>query len=257
MSDSDSDCDWEDIKDQMNVVNFDPNDKIITICPSGKLFERWTAISVETRREAGQLMKICVFWLPILLQRHETGTNRWAIQLGLIPNGSGKINLKHLHRIEIVEAILRALEKGTVNKHQTKHLVAIGNMFNLRSPGVLDDALHWLSGTGEPAIRYRILELGHAHIFYTALQHIFTEFSKFIQEMGTDLERTMKALRARPAEHLVEKSEEMKERGNESFKRNQYEDAVKCYSKAIIYCPDNHIIYGNRALCYIRCEEYL
>uniref|UniRef100_A0A8C5G3G8 RING-type E3 ubiquitin transferase n=1 Tax=Gouania willdenowi TaxID=441366 RepID=A0A8C5G3G8_GOUWI len=52
-------------------------------------------------------------------------------------------------------------------------------------------------------------------------------------------------------------SEEMKKKGNENFQKMQYEDAVKFYTKAISYYPDNHIIYGNRALCYIRCKKYL
>ncbi|XP_034405472.1 E3 ubiquitin-protein ligase TTC3 [Cyclopterus lumpus] len=253
--DSDCDCDWEDIKDHMSL---DTDDTIVALRPSERVFEQWIGIPVEIRRDAGQRMRVCAFWLPILLQRNDSGTTVcWAVQLGLIPNGSDKISLKHLHRIEIVEAILRAMEKGTLKKHQTKHVVAISNMFNLRSQGVLEDALNWLSQTGEPAIRHRVLELGHARTFYTALQLIFTEFAKYIQEMGTNLKRTLKSLNARPSDHLVEKSEEMKKKGNDNFKAKQYEDAVKFYSKAIIYYPDNHIVYGNRALCYIRCEQYL
>ncbi|KAM9348197.1 E3 ubiquitin-protein ligase TTC3 isoform 1-T1 [Symphorus nematophorus] len=49
----------------------------------------------------------------------------------------------------------------------------------------------------------------------------------------------------------------MKKKGNENFQNQQYEDALKFYSKAIKFYPDNHIVYGNRALCYIRCKQYL
>lgn len=34
---------------------------------------------------------------------------------------------------------------------------------------------------------------------------------------------------------LIQKSEEMKKKGNENFKRQQYDDAVRFYSKAIKY----------------------
>lgn len=34
---------------------------------------------------------------------------------------------------------------------------------------------------------------------------------------------------------LIQKSEEMKRKGNENFQRKQYEDAVQFYSKAIKY----------------------
>ncbi|XP_068455847.1 E3 ubiquitin-protein ligase TTC3 [Clinocottus analis] len=258
MSDSDSDNEWEDIKDRMTVKFLSKNDTIIALRPSEKVFERWISLSVETRREAGQRMRICAFWLPILLQRDDLGTTVcWAIELGLISRRNREISLKHLHRIEIVEAILRALEKGTVLKDQTKHVVSISNMFNLRSSGVLEDALHWLERTGEPHIRKRVLDLGQQQTCYTALHIIFTEFAKYIQEMGTNVQKTMKSLMAQPSDYLVEKSDAMKKTGNEFFKRKQYVDAVVFYSKALLYYPDNHIIYGNRALCYIRCEEYL
>ncbi|XP_031724821.1 E3 ubiquitin-protein ligase TTC3 isoform X2 [Anarrhichthys ocellatus] len=254
MSDSDSDCDWEDIRDRYLTKN----DTIVAFRPSDESFERWVLISAETRRDAGQRMRICAFWLPILLQREESGpTVCWALQLGLTSNGSDEISLKNLNRIEIVEAILRALERGTVKRDQTKQVVLISNMFNLRSSGVLDDALQWLERTGEPNIRHRVMDLGHTHMCHTALHLIFTEFAKYIQEMGSHFERTMKSLTARPAEYLIEKSEDMKKKGNENFQKKQYEDAVKFYSKAITFYPDNHIVYGNRALCYIRSKKYL
>lgn len=49
----------------------------------------------------------------------------------------------------------------------------------------------------------------------------------------------------------------MKRKGNEHFQKKLYEDAVEFYSKALKHYPDNHIIYGNRALCYIKSNNYL
>lgn len=54
-------------------------------CVLDEVFERWSHISVDTRKEAGQRMKVCAFWLPILLQREESSaTACWAFQIGLI-----------------------------------------------------------------------------------------------------------------------------------------------------------------------------
>ncbi|GAA6232084.1 E3 ubiquitin-protein ligase TTC3 isoform X1 [Lates japonicus] len=260
MSDSDSDSDyyeWDDSRHRMNVRN----DTFIALRPSDEVFERWGRISADTKRDAGQRMKICAFWLPILLQREDTTrspTACWAAQIGLIdPKNSEDISLKHLHKIEILQAILRALDRGSLRREQTKHIFLISNMFNLRSPEVLDNSLRYLEQTGEPAIRHRIQELGHPNICFKTLHMVFTEYAKYIQDMGTNLEKTMKSLMARPTDYHIEKSEEMKKRGNENFQKKQYEDAVKFYSKAIKFYPDNHIIYGNRALCYIRCNKYL
>ncbi|XP_041808110.1 E3 ubiquitin-protein ligase TTC3 isoform X2 [Chelmon rostratus] len=264
MSDSDSDSDYGgdwDARERTAAKRMARlrKDALITLHPSDEVFERWSRISVDTRKEAAQRMKVCAFWLPILLQRQEHSmTVCWALEIGLIDSiDSEELNLRHLHKIETLEAILRALEKGTLKKDQTKHIFLISNMFSLHSPEVLEDALHWLERTGEPAIRHRVMGLGHIHTCFTALHLIFTEFAKYILEMGNDLESTMRALTSQPAEHYIEKSEEMKKKGNENFQRKQYDDAVKFYSKAIKYYPDNHIIYGNRALCYIRCRKYL
>uniref|UniRef100_A0A3Q3LLN6 RING-type E3 ubiquitin transferase n=1 Tax=Labrus bergylta TaxID=56723 RepID=A0A3Q3LLN6_9LABR len=48
----------------------------------------------------------------------------------------------------------------------------------------------------------------------------------------------------------------MKKKGNEKFQSQEYEEAVKFYSKAIKLNPENHMVYGNRALCFIRCKNY-
>ncbi|XP_035522663.1 E3 ubiquitin-protein ligase TTC3 [Morone saxatilis] len=256
-SDSDSDCTWEDIRDRMTATILVTNKSNSIIQPPDEVFERWSYIPIDTRKEAAQRMKICAFWLPILLQREDcSAIAAWAFKIGLIDSNED-LSLRHLHKIETVEAVLRALEKGTLKKDQSKHVFWIRNMFQTRSPEVLEDALHWLERTGEPAIRHRIMELGHINICFTALQLIFTEFAKYMHEMGTNLEKTMKALLAPPHDHNVEKSEEMKRKGNENFNRQQYEDAVRFYSKAIKIYPDNHKFYGNRALCYVRCRKYL
>uniref|UniRef100_A0A8D0D818 Tetratricopeptide repeat domain 3 n=1 Tax=Sander lucioperca TaxID=283035 RepID=A0A8D0D818_SANLU len=97
-------------------------------CFLEEVFERWSRIAVDIRRDAGERMRVCAFWLPILLQWEESSiTACWASEIGLINS-----------------------------------------------------------------------------------------------------------------------NEEMKKKGNEFFQKKQYEDAVKFYSKAIKYYPDNHIIYGNR-----------
>ncbi|XP_071317554.1 E3 ubiquitin-protein ligase TTC3 isoform X2 [Trachinotus anak] len=254
-SDSDSDCGWEDSRHRVNVRH----DTVIALRPSEEIFERWFHIPVETKREAGQRMRVCAFWLPILLQREDSSqAATWALQIGLIKHkDSEDISLRQLQRIEILEAILRAMERGSMKRDQTKHIFMISNMFNLRSPDVLEDALHWLERTGEPAIHRRIMDLGHRQICLIALHLIFTEYAKYVQDMGANLEKTMKALMARPPDYHIEKSEEMKKKGNEKFNKQQYEDAVKFYSKALKYYPDNHIIYGNRALCFIKSEMWL
>ncbi|XP_047462561.1 E3 ubiquitin-protein ligase TTC3 isoform X2 [Mugil cephalus] len=258
MSDSDSDFDhqgnWKSSKRRRQVRN----DTIITFRPTEEIFDRWSFIPVETMKEAAQRMKVCAFWLPILLQPEESSSIiSWAQEIGLITKDSEDLTLRHIVRIEIVEAVLRALENGSRKKEQAKQIIYISNMFNLRTPDVLDDGICWLEQTGEPGIRQRLMQFGHAKTRFTALHFMFTEYARFVHEMGGYLERTLSSLLAAPVEYCVEKSEEMKKKGNENFQKQMYEEAVKYYSKAIKFYPDNHIIYGNRALCYLRSKKYL
>ncbi|XP_037322958.2 E3 ubiquitin-protein ligase TTC3 [Pungitius pungitius] len=256
MSDS-SDCEWEDFSDQLTAKQIRKYDQILTLRPPEEVFERWIRVPPETRREAGRRMRICVFWLPIVLQPEEyCATFCWALELGLIPPGN-ELGLNNLQMISTVETILRALERGTLEKDQTKQVVLISNLLNLRCDNGLIDASQWLDRTGEPYISQSIRVMGNDQVRHSSLHLIFTEFAKYIHEMGTDLEKTLRSLMARPSTHLIKQSEEMKRKGNENFEKKQYEDAVLFYSKAIQFYPDNHIAYGNRALCYIRCDKFL
>ncbi|XP_026183559.1 E3 ubiquitin-protein ligase TTC3 isoform X2 [Mastacembelus armatus] len=260
MSDSDSDSEYLDFEDTRCRTNF-KNDTLITFHPSDELYKRWENISLDIKKKAGQRMKICAFWLPILLQCDRTSSiASWAVEIGLISSKHWEdLSLKHLHNIEILEAILRALDRGSLKKELTRYIFELSNMFNLRDSKALEEALYWLEQTGEAQadIRHRVLEFGHPHICHLALHLVFTEYATYVQDMSNKHEMTMKSLMARPSEDLVDKSEAMKKKGNENFQKQQYENAVKFYSEAINSYPDNHLIYGNRALCYIRCKQYL
>ncbi|XP_072303080.1 E3 ubiquitin-protein ligase TTC3 [Eucyclogobius newberryi] len=259
MSDSDTDCDCEGCEDDSydDIEHSDPPFTITKLQTSDLVFEHWGRISVADRKKAGHLMKVCAFWLPILLQRNEANSVFcWAAQVGLVePNKD--VTLRHIHKIEILEAILRALVEGSLHKAQTKQVVFISNCFTLHSPEVLENALQWLERTGEPNIRPRVLELGHLDICFDALQLIFAEYARYVKALAFNFDQTMRYLTARPSETLIKRSEDMKKKGNEYFQRRLYEEAVKFYTKAIRDYPDNHIIYGNRALCYIKSNNFI
>ncbi|KAK7907059.1 hypothetical protein WMY93_015671 [Mugilogobius chulae] len=260
MSDTDSsdcDCSGYEEENRSEFAFLDPHFAIVNPQTPDNVFDFWDQISVQDKKKAGHLMKICAFWLPILLQRDESSSvSCWAAQVGLVePNKD--LNLRHIHKIEILEAILRALVKGTFKKAQTRQVVCISNRFYLHSPEVLENALQWLERTGEPNIRPRVLELGHLDICFKTLHLVFVEFSQYVKALAYGFEQTMSTLTARPKDVLVKRSEEMKRKGNEHFQRGLYEDAVKFYTKALSFYPDNHIIYGNRALCYSKSNNWL
>ncbi|XP_040440994.1 E3 ubiquitin-protein ligase TTC3 isoform X1 [Falco naumanni] len=48
----------------------------------------------------------------------------------------------------------------------------------------------------------------------------------------------------------------MKQKGNEEFSQGDFHRAIMSYTKAIEFCPANHLLYGNRALCLILTRQY-
>ncbi|CAB1352408.1 unnamed protein product [Coregonus sp. 'balchen'] len=229
MSDSDSgpefvDC---DIRHGAKLI-YDIDSPFVALQPPDVIYERWNKIPVILKKKAAQLMQLCAFWYHILLRQENHNTTRWAVQVGFLDsNVSNDLSLKRLHKIEILEAILRAMEKGCLLEDQTRHMIWISNKFNLHVPEVLDEAIHWLERTGEPRIKQRVEELGPRGNCFAALQLIFTEYSHYTQAMGVNRKKMMRELAQGPCQWSIEKSEEMKTRGNDQFQKKKYDAAVK------------------------------
>lgn len=49
---------------------------------------------------------------------------------------------------------------------------------------------------------------------------------------------------------------ELKDLGNKFFSARKYEDAISCYSKAIIKSPSTSTYFTNRALCYLKLHQW-
>ncbi|XP_028322024.1 E3 ubiquitin-protein ligase TTC3 [Gouania willdenowi] len=222
---------------------------------------KWKEIPLSIKYEAIQRMKICRFWLPIFLQRDQSNdVVAWAVDLRLINSkDSDELTLRNLERIDIVETVIQAVETSYLDDESLRKFIRKTHLLN-RQPmtSVMDGVLSFLEGIGDFAgLSLRLAHLGNDRWSMLLIQQIIKEFSNLYREMTNNVEETMKELKHQPSESQIEKSEEMKKKGNENFQKMQYEDAVKFYTKAISYYPDNHIIYGNRALCYIRCKKYL
>uniref|UniRef100_A0A671VSF5 E3 ubiquitin-protein ligase CHIP n=1 Tax=Sparus aurata TaxID=8175 RepID=A0A671VSF5_SPAAU len=51
-------------------------------------------------------------------------------------------------------------------------------------------------------------------------------------------------------------AQELKEQGNRLFLSRKYLEAAACYSKAITHSPSVPAYYTNRALCYVKLQQY-
>ncbi|XP_077402807.1 E3 ubiquitin-protein ligase TTC3 isoform X2 [Vanacampus margaritifer] len=221
--------------------------------------DTWNTISVDVKKEAGHLMRLYTYWMPLLLNIDAMNeTYHWAMRVGLLNTHDPNIvNLKMLSKIETLQAILRALEVGSMAKEHSSHIILLSTSFRENSPGALEDALQLLEQAGEPDIRPRIKELGHKRTRYAALSFIFREYLRYISHMGMNVGRMMEGMKSKPSQGVLVTSNYHKKLGNELFQEEKYEKAEYEYSRAIKINPENHIAFSNRALCHTRCQKYL
>jgi len=51
-------------------------------------------------------------------------------------------------------------------------------------------------------------------------------------------------------------ADELKQLGNESFSRQEFDEAISLYSEAIKINPKNHVFFSNRSACYAGKKEW-
>ncbi|XP_017546872.2 E3 ubiquitin-protein ligase TTC3 isoform X1 [Pygocentrus nattereri] len=229
--------------------------------PPDVLYERWAKIKLETRQALGHMLHISVFWWHVLFRQQENhSTTAWAVDMGFLDsNVSNDLSLKRLHRIEILELILNTIERclaDTEAERKARELVLFSTSFKLQED-CLVDAVKWLEEFGPPGFSRKLLDLGPKSTRYHVLQFIFIEYARYVQVVSCSKKKMIRELSVEPEPWSLQKSEEMKNKGNEQFQKKKYDLAVKWYTKAIKYHTNNHLLYGNRALCFLRCEKYL
>ncbi|KAK9968873.1 hypothetical protein ABG768_003172 [Culter alburnus] len=229
--------------------------------PPDVIYERWMKIKPEVKKQVGHLMHVSVFWWHILLRQQENHpTTFWAVEMGFLDsNVSNDLSLKRLEKIEILESILEAMEKGLSNRdmeRKARAVVSLSRLFTTQED-CLTEAIAWLLDSGVPDIRQRLLDLGSVEIRYRTLRFVFNEYARYLQVVSCSKKKAIAELKSEPDSWTLSKSDEMKNKGNEQFQKKKYDVALKWYTKAIKYHPNNHILYGNRALCLIRSEKYL
>ncbi|KAM4547284.1 E3 ubiquitin-protein ligase TTC3 isoform 1-T1 [Fundulus diaphanus] len=255
MSDSDSDMDWTYHKN----MNYPKKRAVTTRQVSEKDLRRWDSIPLKAKKECSQRMKVCVFWFPLLLQPDHSETYDWAVEVGLInATNSEDLDLDNLRKIQVVESILLSLERGILEKDSCRYIFGLCSILNVScSPEILDKMIRWLELMGDQFKLAHLRCLGGFPNCCGTLGFIFSEYSKFVKEMSKNFDITMRALMAPPDEYSAAQSEAKKRDGNIKFQEQRYKEALKFYTDAIKFYPDNHILYGNRALCYIKQKEFL
>ncbi|XP_038657414.1 E3 ubiquitin-protein ligase TTC3 isoform X3 [Scyliorhinus canicula] len=162
-----------------------------------------------------------------------------------------EIDVMKLQSIELLEVVLEAIGK---HNHSTKFLSCLLDLWD-KVDGFncdLDDAIDMIEKTGEFNSLRGEVSSGTKRSRMAAIAISVFQYAYFVK-MYLNCENIPNLIPKREDQ----KSEEYRNRGNDEFKNENYEAAVNWYSKAIDLRPDNELLYGNRALCLLRIENYM
>ncbi|XP_067849412.1 E3 ubiquitin-protein ligase TTC3 [Heptranchias perlo] len=165
-----------------------------------------------------------------------------------------ELNLIKLQNIELLEAVLEAIKK---RNHSTKFVSCLLDLWD-KVDGLncnLDGAIDMIEKAGEfNSVRVEV-NSGTKRSRMAAIAIGCFQYAYFVKMLilgGGNIPNLV----PNRVDQSFQESEDYKKRGNEEFKSENYEAAVDWYSKAIDLRPDNQILYGNRALCFLRIENY-
>ncbi|XP_074956313.1 E3 ubiquitin-protein ligase TTC3 isoform X1 [Phalacrocorax aristotelis] len=209
--------------------------------------EVWCSQPVDILREYCNIIRIRIFWPLLFKSESNSLVADWSSSQILDQNW------KRLCDLEVLEDLVDLI-KGVVNVPPF-----IGGILRIGSRienGVFDvgDALDWVRYTGDGSILQRLEKLGDFGWIY--LEIFFAECKRYITKVALEDCNLVEEFKAVTCENCRKNSESMKQKGNEEFSQGNFDRAIMSYTKAIEFCPANHLLYGNRALCLILTGQY-
>ncbi|XP_006886842.1 PREDICTED: E3 ubiquitin-protein ligase TTC3-like [Elephantulus edwardii] len=101
-----------------------------------------------------------------------------------------------------------------------------------------------------------LTKLGSLENCWPMLSIFFTEYKYHITKIVTEDYDLLEEFNTPDCAGCTEQGEIMKIRGNEEFSKDRFHLAIIYYTKAMEYRPENHLLYGNRALCFLRTGQF-
>ncbi|XP_067401360.1 E3 ubiquitin-protein ligase TTC3 isoform X2 [Emydura macquarii macquarii] len=213
--------------------------------------EVWCSKPVHVLKDYCDVIKIYITWPflfklennPVVTDNHIDFSNSYLCEL----------SLKRLWDIEILEDIVDLAKKVVNNPFFISGILSIGTRIENR---VFDigAALAWVKCTGECNVLQQLEELGD--YCWPPLEAFFAKYKHYITKVVLEDCNLVEEFEAQSCENCIKKSEFMKKRGNCEFSQENLDFAINSYTKAIEFCPENHLLYGNRALCFLRTGQY-
>ncbi|XP_041437100.1 E3 ubiquitin-protein ligase TTC3 [Xenopus laevis] len=211
----------------------------------------WLSHPLEVIHEHCDLIKIYILW-PVLKADTPTVHNGPA---WVDPDSTG-LCLNKLNFVEMLEELLDVVKKVAHERRFIEGLLKIAKsmeMVHLNYQHV-SEAMSWLKSTGELQVCKKLEEQENFRCF--PLQILFIDYAHYINSMA-EQKYNFFMWRKHFCDRCAVESECIKRHGNEEFSKSNFILAAELYSKAIEYSSDNHLLFGNRSLCYLRMGDYL
>ncbi|XP_063812625.1 E3 ubiquitin-protein ligase TTC3 isoform X2 [Pseudophryne corroboree] len=209
----------------------------------------WLSLKSEEQRQNCNLLKTYMLW-PVLMNNagHVKKCEQpWSGQ-------SSDMTIKELNFIELLEDLADLFQKVADQRRLIEGLLKIGHKMERPRHKVFPEAMNWVQSTRDQNV-YKKLE-SQESLRNRSLQTFFTEYAFYLNRMGMDCKTLAEKVKIFECAMCEEMSGQSKLHGNYSFTNGKFCSAVEEYSHAIQYSPDNHFLFSNRALCFIRIGKY-
>ncbi|XP_029820806.1 E3 ubiquitin-protein ligase TTC3 [Manacus vitellinus] len=209
--------------------------------------EVWCNQPVERLREHCNVIKIQMLW-PLLFTQESISFQE---EFGLLFQGWRL--WKTMSECNFVEDLADLIKKVVNIPHFISGILRIGNGIE---NGFFDieEAVDWIRCVGDANVLQGLEELRDFRRLKLAT--VFTQWERSIVKVALEDCDLVEELKAQTCESSRKESEFMKQRGNEVFSRGAFVPAIISYTRAIELCRTNHLLYGNRALCFILTGDY-
>ncbi|XP_060090251.1 E3 ubiquitin-protein ligase TTC3 [Heteronotia binoei] len=196
------------------------------------------------------VIKIYTFW-PFLFERRHNLNERFNGDLS--ETYFCELTLESLSEMETLEDVTDLAKRYANVPHFIKGILRIGNEIDSRLFNITE-AFEWLKYADDIGILHKLETLGN--YCWPFLEAFFAEYKYYISKVVLEDYNLVEEFESHHCESCIKKSNDMKTRGNEEFAKENFEIAIASYTKAVELWPENHLLYGNRALCFLRTGQY-
>ncbi|XP_069886761.1 E3 ubiquitin-protein ligase TTC3 isoform X1 [Dipodomys merriami] len=210
----------------------------------------WCSKPVSVLRSYCDAIKIHIFW-PLLFQLQQNSIlSRLHPCVETFLQGS-EISLKKLQLLELMEDIVDLAKKVANDSFLIEGLLRIGYKIENKILA-MEEALNWIKYTGDVTI---LPKLGSVDKCWPMLSIFFTEYKYHITRVVTENCNLLEEFKGQSCVDCTEQGELMRMKGNEEFSNQRFDVAIIYYTRAIEYRPECYVLYGNRALCFLRTGQ--